>query len=152
MHAGTIACLASFCCGRDHTYNGHMKDYTVAHLSDIKDILGDYPGDMKPMKDPLQTTQVALTYRRMPAHTGAKGSYGHAHAQQEEIIYVISGKVQVKIGDDVVDLPAKSAIRIAPKAVQGTWNEGPDDAEILIISNRMDPEDTTTKTPDFWPA
>ena len=129
-----------------------MKPYTVAHLDDIKDILGDYPGDMKPFKNPLGTTQVALTYRRMPAQTGAKGSYGHAHAQQEEIIFVISGKVQVKVGEDVLDLPAKSAIRIAPKTVQGTWNEGPEDAEILIISNRMEPDDKVTKAPDFWPA
>jgi mannose-6-phosphate isomerase-like protein (cupin superfamily) len=148
---GTIALLPNFCCGRNHTYNANMKAYSTVHLDDIKDILGDYPGDMKPMKDPLQTTQVALTYRRMPAHTGAKGSYGHSHEQQEEIIFVISGTIQVKVNDDVVDLPAKSAIRIAPKAVQGTWNEGPEDAEILIISNRMEPEDTVTKTPDFWP-
>jgi uncharacterized cupin superfamily protein len=129
-----------------------MKAYTVAHLSDIKDILGDYPGDMKPLKDTLGTTQVALTYRRMPAQTGAKGSYGHAHARQEEIIFVISGTVQVKVNDDIIDLPAKSAIRIAPKTSQGTWNEGPADAEILIISNRMEPDDTVTKTPDFWPV
>lgn len=129
-----------------------MKNYKVVKLKDVKDILGDYPGDMKPLKDPLGTTQVALTYRRMPAKTGAKGSYGHAHHAQEEIIFVISGQVQVKVGDDVVELPAKSAIRIAPKALQGTWNEGPAEAEILIISNRMDPEDKVDYKQDFWPA
>ena len=129
-----------------------MKSYKVVNLEDVKDILGDYPGDVKPMKEPLETTQVALTYRRMPAKTGAKGSYGHAHDTQEEIIFVISGKVQVKVGDDVIDLPAKSAIRIAPKAFQGTWNEGPKDAEILIISNRMEPEDKVEYQQDFWPA
>src|SRR5688572_32063823 len=128
-----------------------MKSYKVVKLDEIKDILGDYPGDMKPMKDPLGTTQVALTYRRMPKHTGAKGSYGHAHATQEEIIFVISGQVQVKVNSDVVELPAKSAIRIAPKAFQGTWNEGPKDAEILIISNRMEPEDKVEYQQDFWP-
>lgn len=97
-----------------------MKNYKVVKLEDVKDILGDYPGDMKPLKDPLGTSQVALTYRRMPAKTGAKGSYGHAHATQEEVIFVISGAVQVKVDDDVIDLKAKSAIRIAPKVFQGT--------------------------------
>lgn len=129
-----------------------MKHYTVVHLTDVKDILGDYPGDMKPLKDPLGTTQVALTYRRMPAHTGAKGSYGHAHRTQEEIIFVIRGRVQVKVDDDVVELGAHSAIRIAPKVFQGTWNEGPDEAEILIISSRMEPEDTVDYDKKFWPA
>jgi quercetin dioxygenase-like cupin family protein len=125
--------------------------YKVVRLDDVQDVLGDYPGDMKPLKDPLGTTQVALTYRRMPPQTGAKGSYGHKHATQEEIIFVISGQVQVKVEDDVVELPAKSAIRIAPGAVQGTWCEGPGDAEILIISNRMDPDDRVDKVQDFWP-
>jgi uncharacterized cupin superfamily protein len=129
-----------------------MKQYAVAHLDDIEDILGDYPGAMKPLKNPLGTTQVALTYRHMPKHTGAKGSYGHKHQTQEEIVFVISGAIQVKVGDDVIDLPAKSAIRIAPGATQGTWNEGPDDAEILIISNRMDPDDVVTTHDNFWPA
>lgn len=129
-----------------------MKQYTVVQLKDVTDILGDYPGDMKPLKDPLGTTQVALTYRRMPAHTGAKGSYGHAHRTQEEIIFVISGQVQVKVDSDVIELAAHSAIRIAPGAFQGTWNEGPDDAEILIISNRMEPEDTVDYQDGFWPA
>lgn len=128
-----------------------MKAYNFVQLKDIQDILGDYPGDMKPLKEPLGTTQVALTYRRMPAHTGSKGSYGHRHKVQEEIIFVISGTVQVKVNEEVVDMPAKSAIRIAPGMTQGTWNEGPDDAEILIISNRMDPEDEVTKEEGFWP-
>jgi quercetin dioxygenase-like cupin family protein len=129
-----------------------MSKYTVVSLAEVQDILGDYPGDMKPLKDPLGTTQVALTYRRMPAHTGAKGSYGHRHATQEEIIFVISGTVQVKIEDEVIDLPAKSAIRIAPGVTQGTWCEGPEDAEILIISTRMEPDDKVDKIQDFWPA
>ncbi|HSX36315.1 MAG TPA: cupin domain-containing protein [Patescibacteria group bacterium] len=128
------------------------KSYTIAQLKDIQDILGDYPGDMKPLKDPLTTTQVALTYRRMPAKTGAKGSYGHRHHTQEEIIFVFTGKVQVKVDNDVVELGPKSAIRIAPGAIQGTWNEGPADAEILIISNRMEPEDQVDKIDGFWPA
>jgi uncharacterized cupin superfamily protein len=128
-----------------------MKHYKVVQLKEVKDILGDYPGDMKPLKGPLGTTQVALTYRRMPAHTGAKGSYGHAHRAQEEVIFVMSGRVQVKVGDDVIELRAHSAIRISPGAFQGTWNEGPDDAEILIISNRMEPEDTVDYQQDFWP-
>jgi uncharacterized cupin superfamily protein len=123
----------------------------IASLNDIKDILGDYPGDMKPMKNALGTSQVALTYRRMPAHTGAKGSYGHRHATQEEIIYVISGQVEVKTDTEVHRIPARSAIRIPAGITQGTWNEGPDDAEILIISTRMEPEDRVEYEQEFWP-
>jgi mannose-6-phosphate isomerase-like protein (cupin superfamily) len=128
-----------------------MADYRLVHLDQIEDILGDYPGDMKPLKDALGTTQVALTYRRMPRHTGAKGSYGHRHKTQEEIIYVISGQVQVKVEGEVVEVPAGAAIRIGPGVTQGTWNEGPGEAEILIISHRMEPDDAVDKIQDFWP-
>ncbi|HEX7259992.1 MAG TPA: cupin domain-containing protein, partial [Candidatus Saccharimonadia bacterium] len=105
------------------------------------------------MKNALETTQVALTHRRMPAQTGSKGSYGHQHKTQEEVIFVISGNVQVKVNDDIVNIGPKSAIRIAPGAIQGTWNEGPDDAEILIISNRVPNLGAEFASfPDFWPA
>ena len=130
---------------------GILREY---RFEDIDDVLGaEWPGEMKPMKNPLGTTQVALTYRRLPQHAGSKGSYGHRHENQEEIIFVISGQVQVKAGDDVVEVPAQSAIRIAPGTTQGIWNDRPQDAEVLLISNRMDnPPDIVTKDPDFWPA
>jgi uncharacterized cupin superfamily protein len=128
-----------------------MADYAMVRLDEIEDILGDYPGEMKPMKNPLGTTQVALTYRRMPAGTGAKGSYGHRHKVQEEIIFVTRGAVQVKANDEVVTVPAGAAIRIAPGVTQGTWNEGPEDAEVLLISNRMEPDDVVDKVQGFWP-
>ena len=52
----------------------------------------------------LGAEQVALTYRRLPQHTGGKGSYGHSHARQEELYFVVSGRLQFKLGDEVVEL------------------------------------------------
>lgn len=131
-----------------------MAGYKLVRLEEIEDVLGkDWPGEMKPMKNPLGTTQVALTYRRLPHHSGSKGYYGHRHEHQEEIIYVISGHVQVKAGDDVLEVPARSAVRIAPGTMQGIWNDRTEDAEVLLISNRMDnPPDTVTKDEHFWPV
>lgn len=129
-----------------------MADYSVVRLNEITDILGDYPGEMKLLKNPLKSEQVAVTYRRMPKNTGAKGSYGHRHKTQEEIIFVFKGKLQVKAGDDIVELDPLSAIRIAPGVTQGLWNDGEKDVELLIISNRIDPEDQVDTDPDFWPA
>ena len=40
--------------------------------------------------------QVALTYRRMPQHTGSKGSYGHRHKTQEELYFVDRGQAPVQ--------------------------------------------------------
>jgi quercetin dioxygenase-like cupin family protein len=126
-----------------------MPDYTIVHLADVKDILGDYPGEMKMMKNDLQTEQVAITYRRMPANTGAKGSHGHRHKEQEEVTFVISGNILVKLDEKVLELKPHDAIRIAPQVVRGFWNEGPGDVELLIISNRLKHNDSNI-VENFW--
>lgn len=41
----------------------------------------------------------------------------HSHPNCEEILYVVSGRCEHKLGEDVVDLPAGSAIRI-PRGVR----------------------------------
>ena len=91
-----------------------MSGYTVTTLEDVDDVLGDYPGEMRMLATGLESEQVALTYRRMPQHTGGKGSYGHRHAEQEEIYFVIAGKLQFKLGDDVIEAVRGTAVRVAP--------------------------------------
>jgi mannose-6-phosphate isomerase-like protein (cupin superfamily) len=130
-----------------------MSDYTISHLDDVPDAFGDgYPGEMRFFAEPLGTEQVAFTYRRMPQHTGGKGSYGHRHATQEEIYYVVSGRLQFKLDDEVVDVGPGTAVRVAPHVVRSVWNDEPDDAELIICSVRL--EDHTGEVeavPDFWP-
>lgn len=127
-----------------------MKKYTVVKVEDAPNVLGKYPGEMRFLKNVLNTEQVAVTYRRMPKGTGSKGYYGHTHEKQEEIVYVMKGRLQVKVDDDIVELGPNSAIRIPPGATQGVFNDEDEDVELLIISNRMDPGDKVTKDTGFW--
>ena len=89
-----------------------MVDYTIKRLEEVDDVLGDYPGEMRMMTGALGAEQVAFTYRRMPQHTGGKGSYGHRHKTQEEVYFVMSGKLQFKLGDEVLDLERGSVVRV----------------------------------------
>ena len=91
-----------------------MSDYTIKRLEEVDDVLGDYPGEMRMLTEGLEAEQVAFTYRRMPQHTGGKGSYGHRHKEQEEIYFVASGKLQFKLGDDVVDVSSRNRGAGAP--------------------------------------
>ena len=71
----------------------------------------------------LGSEQVAFTYRRMPQHTGGKGSYGHRHKRQEEIYFVVSGKLQFKLerrGDRGAARARRSASRPRSSARSGT--------------------------------
>ena len=131
-----------------------MADWTIKALDEIPDVLGDYPGEMRMggAAPELGCEQVGFTWRRMPAQTGGKGSYGHRHKTQEEVYFVSEGVLQFKLEDEVVDVPAGGIVRVAPHVVRSVWNEGPDDAVVIIVSVRSDdPRDDVESVPDFWP-
>jgi mannose-6-phosphate isomerase-like protein (cupin superfamily) len=128
--------------------------WTVVELEDAPDVLGDYPGEMRFFTAPLGAEQIAFTYRRMPAQTGGKGGYGHRHRSQEEIYFVAAGRLQFKLEDEIVEAGKGTAVRVAPATYRSVWNEGPDDAELIICSLKLPDgaeKDWETKE-GFWPA
>jgi mannose-6-phosphate isomerase-like protein (cupin superfamily) len=127
--------------------------YAIVELEGAPDVLGDYPGEMRMYAGPLEAEQVAFTYRRMPAKTGGKGSYGHRHKTQEEVYFVVSGKLLFKLEDEVIEAGKGTAIRVAPETHRSVWNEGPEDAELIICSTKLpaDASDDIETKADFWP-
>jgi mannose-6-phosphate isomerase-like protein (cupin superfamily) len=130
-----------------------MADYQIVQLEEVDDWLGDYPGEMRGITYAIGAEQVAITYRRMPQHTGSKGSYGHRHKTQEEIYFVIAGRLQFKLGDVVIELGWHQALRVPPQTWRGVWNGEPEDAELIIVSSRIDdPSGDGETLAEFWPA
>ncbi len=130
-----------------------MSDYTILRVEDAPDAFGgQYPGEMRFLTAHLGSEQVAFTYRRMPQHTGGKGSYGHRHKTLEEIYFLVSGKLQAKLGDEVIEIEGPTAVRVAPHVARSFWNDEADDAHIVIVSMKIDdPEADGEVVPDFWP-
>ena len=88
----------------------------------------------------------------MPAQTGGKGSYGHRHKTQEEIYFVASGTLLFKLEDEVLEVTDGTVVRIAPHVVRSVWNDGPEDAMLIMCSIKTDdPEGDHETVPDFWP-
>jgi hypothetical protein len=108
-----------------------MADYVIRKLEEIPDVLGDYPGEMRMTTySDMGSEQVAFTWRRMPAKTGGK----------------------FKLEDDVLDVPAGTIVRIPPHVTRSVWNEGPDDAIVIMCSTTLaDPSEEVEHIPDFWP-
>ncbi|HZO59556.1 MAG TPA: cupin domain-containing protein [Solirubrobacterales bacterium] len=131
-----------------------MSGYTIKRLDEVPDQFGGkYPGVMRMLSDPLETEQVAITHRHMTPGSGGKGGYGHRHKTQEEIYFVVSGKLEFKLDDEVLELEGGTAIRVAPEVVRSVWNEGPGDAQLIIVSTRVaDVEADAELVPDFWPS
>jgi mannose-6-phosphate isomerase-like protein (cupin superfamily) len=130
-----------------------MTDYTIRKLEDVADAFGGrYPGEMRFLTDQLGCQQIAFTHRLMPPKSGGKGGYGHRHKTQEEIYFVVSGTLQFKLDDEVVDVSGGTALRVAPGVVRSVWNDGPADAELVICSVRLDdPRADGEIVEDFWP-
>jgi mannose-6-phosphate isomerase-like protein (cupin superfamily) len=130
-----------------------MADYQIVSLEDVDDWLGDYPGEMRGITYAIGAEQAALTYRRMPEHTGSKGSYGHRHKTQEELYFVVSGRLQFKLGEEIIEVGAHEAVRVPPQTWRGVWNDEPEDAELIIVSTRIgdDPGADTETIDGFWP-
>src|SRR3954447_886308 len=130
-----------------------MPGCSILHASEGADITGDYPGEMRFLTEALGNEQVAFTYRRMTPGTGGRGSYGHRHKTQEEIYFVISGKLEFKLDDEVVEVGPLTAVRIAPEVVRSVWNEGPEEVHLVICSTRSDDLKSEVELiDDFWPA
>jgi mannose-6-phosphate isomerase-like protein (cupin superfamily) len=131
-----------------------MSDYTIRRLEETEDAFGgQYPGTMRFMTSDLGAEQVAITHRVMPPGSGGKGGYGHRHKTQEEIYFVISGKLTFKLGDEVIEVPGHTAVRVAPSVVRSVHNESDEDAELVICSVRLDNARADGElVEDFWPA
>ena len=128
-----------------------MTNYTLKPLDEIPDVLGEYPGEMRMGSLGLDCEQVAFTWRRMPAQTGGKGSYGHRHKTQEEVYFVAAGTLLFKLEDDVMEVPAGTVVRVGPEVARSVWNEGPEDAVLIMVSKKLgDPSADVETVEDFW--
>ena len=133
-----------------------MAEYTLVDIADVPDAVPeDKPGEMRGVARALGGEQLALTHRVLPPGAGAMmgdRSTGHSHKTQEEIYYVISGKLTFKFGDDdPVEVGARSAVLVPPSTVRSYANQGDEDAEFLICSTRS--EDIRSEAemhPGFW--
>ncbi len=128
--------------------------YTVVTREDAFDAMKEYPGfgEMRFYTQAADAEQVAITWRAMPPGTGGRGSYGHRHADQEEIYLVIRGTLTFKVGDDVFEVGPHTAVRVASDAFRSVHNDSDDEAEMVICSVRVEgAEDQTEMTEgDFW--
>jgi mannose-6-phosphate isomerase-like protein (cupin superfamily) len=127
--------------------------YTVANRDDAVDFMAAYPeyGEQRWYTSAVAAEGVSFSWRRMLPGTGGRGSYGHRHPGQEEVYFVISGTVTFKLGDDVFEAGPQTAVRVGGDVFRSVHNDTGEEAELLIVSPRLD--DPPTEMQDgFWPA
>jgi quercetin dioxygenase-like cupin family protein len=135
-----------------------VSDYTVVRAAEVTDCTGEAPGALFGYGPALGAEQLAVNLRVLAPRTahvapGGDPGRGHSHRTIEEIYFVLSGEVTVKLGEDVTTLRALDAVRIAPETPRAVRNDGDAEAAFLMFSVRVeDHRAESTHHEDFWPA
>lgn len=120
--------------------NINKSEYSVFHAGKF-DELGQYqikhplvenpiPGKLF-LKDKLGLTGMQVSFGIMPA--GAAVSFYHQHKQNEELYIFTSGKGQIQLNGEIIDVSEGTAVRVAPQ-VERTWrNNSSEPLHYIVI-------------------
>jgi quercetin dioxygenase-like cupin family protein len=125
--------------------------YSVVVSDDVDDAYAgaDVPGAFRPLTKALQAEQVAITSIRIPPHSDFEQGTGHTHAEIEEVYLVTRGTLTMRLGDDVLEVAAGTAVRVAPETPRSHRNEHDEPVDLWAISRKTD-DNASTKIDDFW--
>jgi mannose-6-phosphate isomerase-like protein (cupin superfamily) len=113
--------------------------YTLKKLTDVKDSapefgLAEVQQARFARKDlDAEHTGVSL-HRLMP---GRRSAFAHRHENAEEIYVVLAGSGRMKLDEEIIDLGALDAIRVAPCVVRA-FEAGPEGLEWIAFGPRHD--------------
>lgn len=96
-------------------------------------------------KDALEAESTALSFHRIKP--GKRQAFGHKHEQAEEIYVVLAGSGRVKLGDEIVELAPRDAIRVAAPLMRAFEADG-DGLELLAFGQRRDGDGEIV--PGWW--
>ena len=118
-----------------------MSDYTVLRAAEAPDYTGEAPGAFLGYARPMGSDQLGVNLRVLAPGTahvppGEDAGLGHSHRTIEELYFVVDGEVTVKLGDDVVALGPRDAVRIPAETPRAVRNDSDAEAAFLMISVR----------------
>jgi uncharacterized cupin superfamily protein len=108
--------------------------YTHINLDDVEDVapahgFGDR-WEARFARTALGAEQTGVTHVRL--RPGMRSPFAHRHAEAEEIYVVVRGTGKVKLDDEIADVRALDAIRVAPQVTRA-FEAGPDGLEFLAV-------------------
>ncbi len=128
-----------------------MPGYTIVNLKQVEDQgpkFGYSPGlEARFARTPLELENQGMSYFRIAP--GFRVPFGHHHTEQEEVYLVLSGSARVKVDDEIVELEAFDALRVAPTVTRGAEG-GPEGCELLAVGAPSHGNRDAEMVPDFW--
>jgi uncharacterized cupin superfamily protein len=127
--------------------------YAIVDPDGVRDFYAgtDVPGEFRSLGEALGCEQLAVTLIRVPPHSDFEQGTGHFHDEIEELYLVTRGTLTMRFGDDVHQVSAPAAVRVAPGTRRSHRNEGDEPVDMWAVSRRLGRGDAT-KIDDFWEA
>ena len=113
-----------------------MANYEVMNVG-APDQWRDYFGGFRPdssrdgrrvVDHEMKNQYIGITVNAL--EPGEEAGYWHDHSDIEEIYFFISGRGQMGLGDDLVEVEAGSVVRVGQNVMR-TWRARPDSPEQL---------------------
>ncbi len=111
--------------------------YAKLNLSEVKDSAAEHFSGIQEARfprEPLGAEQTGMNH--LTISPDRREPFAHSHRTAEEIYLVLSGSGRVKLGDDLIELSPRDALRVSP----GTCRQleaGPEGLEVLIFGPRV---------------
>src|SRR5436305_12070371 len=111
--------------------------YTVKKLTEVQDSAPKFGyGELQEARfatEDLEAEDTGISHHRVKP--GKRQGFAHKHENAEEVYVVIAGSGRVKLDDEIVEIEALDAIRVAP-GVTRQFEGGPDGLELIAFGPR----------------
>ena len=130
-----------------------MAEYSIARVADVPDMAADVGMDpdhfeIRFLREPLALRNFAVTFERFGG--GWRPARGHRHTVQEEVYFLVSGRAQAKLYDEVIDLDPWTAVRVPPETARAFRAAGDEDAVFVAIAAPQAGFDDVEFIQGFW--
>ena len=127
-----------------------MSGYTIVNLKEVEDQAPNFglSPDLEARfgRVALDAELIGLTYQRLAPNFQVP--WGHTHKTQEEMFVVISGRMRVKVEDEIKELGPWDVIRVSKETARG-FEAGPEGVEFIAIGAPGGPGDAEN-IEGFW--
>jgi mannose-6-phosphate isomerase-like protein (cupin superfamily) len=126
-------------------------DYSLKNLREVEDMAPKFGfaevQEARFPREDLESESIGLAFHRVKPD--CKQAFAHRHEQAEEIYVILAGAGRMKLDDDVIDVGAMDAIRVAPRVARA-FEAGPEGLEILAFGARHAGDGEILRDGSFW--
>ena len=126
------------------------KGFSIVNLEEVEDQAPKFGfgelGEARFARGDLGSERVAVSLQRL--RPGSRQGFGHSHARDEEIYVILRGSGRVAVDDEVHEVRALDAIRVAPCSIRA-FEAGDDGLDILATGAHTAGD--AQMAPGYWP-